>query len=486
MSDRTKIFFRADGSSQIGLGHVVRSCALAQMLSENFECHFFIQSPSDSLQKLIEQYCQYLHILPPATNIVEEAQTWVKELDGSEIIVLDGYHFMPPYQQVIKANGNKLVCIDDIHTSPFLADVIINHAGGICKSAYQATPSTCFYLGTDYVLLRPAFKPANNNADRKEAVLICLGGADTHNMTLSVLKMLESKKVQQTCFVVLGSAFSHKEALLIYAAKSSLDIHIRENLSEEDLAALMQTCKYAICPPSTISYEYLTVGGELYLVQIADNQKHVYAFLTQTGLAFDGKDIFVDDQQKLLLSHKLQAKYFDNRSKERFIRLFSRLAEEKYYQLRAAATADKDVLFNWVNEEEVRKNSLNSNPVSYDVHIQWFQKKLEAKDTKIFLMEKDQVPVGQIRIDLEENSGTALIDYSIDKAFRGKGLGLTIIRSLIIHLGGIEHNIKYLKAVVKKENTPSAQVFEILNFERQEEQDFNGQACNVYTFKLSV
>ena len=109
MRERTKILFRCDGGPQIGLGHVIRSCALASMLSEEFDCRFFIRNPSDALRRYVEDAGFPLTALQggdlsasPAADFENEARSWAEELNGDEILVLDGYAFDTRYQQLLK------------------------------------------------------------------------------------------------------------------------------------------------------------------------------------------------------------------------------------------------------------------------------------------------------------------------------------------------------------------------------------------------
>ena len=132
---------------------------------------------------------------------------------------------------------------------------------------------------------------------------------------------------------------------------------------------------------------------------------------------------------------------------------------------RPAKKADSKLLFNWVNEEEVRNNSFNIEPVKWESHVDWLCKKLESNQCKIFILEKNAIAVGQIRIE-EEETGYWLIDYSIDSNYRGKGYGSIILEELIHKI----HNIQ-LKGVVKKKNIASQRVFEKLSFKAKKRQD---------------
>src|SRR5215472_8000900 len=125
---KRKVIFRVDGNGKIGLGHISRCCALADMLKGDFEVYFYTRATSEPILEGVKKYCVGVFILNDAISYEEEAVQWIKPLKGDEIVVLDGYDFITYYQQKIKDKGSKLVCIDDIHACHFVADALINHA----------------------------------------------------------------------------------------------------------------------------------------------------------------------------------------------------------------------------------------------------------------------------------------------------------------------------------------------------------------------
>ncbi|MCP4441338.1 MAG: UDP-2,4-diacetamido-2,4,6-trideoxy-beta-L-altropyranose hydrolase, partial [Aureispira sp.] len=266
----SKIYFRADGNSQIGLGHIFRSLALATMLKNDFECIFVIRNPLDTLKPKIQAVANLIE-LPEPTDELEEATHLVNSyLSEQDIVVLDGYHFKTSYQEVIKTAGVKLVSIDDIYECHFLSDAIINHAGGITPDYYNNQFYTQFYLGLNYLLLRPVFLEAAQTPYTKtdtNNIFICMGGADTNNNTIDILHKIEQKWTADdiTCYVVIGQAYLHKKELENVIADSSLTIKVLSNLSAEQMLYYMQLCPIAICPPSGITFEYLCTAGALYL-----------------------------------------------------------------------------------------------------------------------------------------------------------------------------------------------------------------------------
>lgn len=327
MKNKRRIFFRADGNSKIGLGHVFRSLALADMLCEEFECHFIIRDPLRSLKKQILEVCSYVFELPSkAENICDEARQLINYLfNGSEIVVLDGYDFHTQYQKIIREKCFKLVCIDDIHDYHFVADAVINHAGGINPDNYSIECYTKLYLGLNYALLRKQFRRFDKRTQdlRNNNLLICLGGSDPKNETLSVLRKCEKfNEYIEKCYVVLGEPYPYHKELKQFVRNSVLSIEVLSELSPTEMVIYMEKCKRAITSPSTISYEYLSVGGELYLQLTADNQEGIHSYLLKENLAFSFEHFPVLDNAMKTEALKKQAKIFDEKIRQNFIDIF--------------------------------------------------------------------------------------------------------------------------------------------------------------------
>ena len=319
---KPKIYIRADGNLEIGLGHVIRSLALAEMLKEDFDCIFATRFLTDYIHTEALKICVDVINLPETDGHFD---AFLSILPEEATVVLDNYFFDTDYQIAIKNKGCKLVCIDDIHDRHFVADVVINHAGGVPNTSYSIAPNTCLYLGTDYALLRPEFLNRNGKG-KGSALLVCLGGADGGNVTLQILKLLEDKQFPHQCYVVIGDAFQSQEDLIEFQQASKLKIAILKNLTAQEMAHVMFKCNYAICPPSTVSFEYLSLrGGELYFKLTADNQNDIYAYFVKNRIAFDISELFVLDPLKVQQCIETQRKYFDGQSGKRINNIFKSL-----------------------------------------------------------------------------------------------------------------------------------------------------------------
>lgn len=476
MRKKPKIFFRADGSSTIGLGHVIRSLAFADMIKHHFECFFIIRNPSPSLRNQIKNVCDHLIDLNEEASMVQEAQLLVQNwIDNTSIVVLDGYAFNTEYQKIIKTVGCKLICIDDINAYHFVSDVVINHSGGFEPQEYSIEANTRLLLGPSYALLRPEFLQVAKNQNSKsssDSIFICFGGADPNNDTLQVLQRCIISKPDASYHIVLGSAFLHFESLEKFIQKTSTKVYILRDLNAQEMVDKMKSCPIAITSPSTISYEYLCTGGKLFLKIIADNQIRINYFLISNNLAFAFDDF--SEADKVSHNSKLQKSLFDGNQKKRLLKLLFDLA----LTLEFATENDIELYFDWANDTQTRAQSFTSKPILWKEHTQWFTKRIQSSEHVFYKAKISESDVGQIRYDLTEYN--AMINYSVDEDFRGFGIGSLLIEKTIALISSYYKEEFDIIGFVKHENIASAKVFRKLGFEEFEASEFK----NTYKYIL--
>lgn len=456
---KTKVIFRADGGSEIGLGHVIRSLALAEMLHD-FECVFAIQNPATHLRAQIENVCSQIIELPVLSKSDE---AFVFELEpyitGNEIVVLDGYGFATAYQNVIKAKGCILVCIDDIHAYHFVADIIINHSGGVREEDYSVESYTQCFLGPQYALLRPPFYKCKTCGAQNRSlknIFINMGGADPDNATCDVTNEVSKYLFFDQIHVVTGAAYRYQKELSDIVVRDNRIIH-HTAINATEMASLMQSCGVGVCPPSSVSLEYSTINGLLFLKQIADNQAEVKSYLIGMELAFDfdknfqnimGTDI-QEAYNKMVLKQK---KFFDGRSDKRLRALFHRLKLDTAVTVRPARAEDLETCYEWANDAEVRKSSFNTALIAYEDHVRWFSNKLKDPGSQFYIIEYHGKPAGQIRFDGGDEKVTS---YLVAPEMRGKGLGRILVKKGITQLLKDVEGVKKVTGYIKKSNIAS-------------------------------
>ena len=145
------------------------------------------------------------------------------------------------------------------------------------------------------------------------------------------------------------------------------------------------------------------------------------------------------------------------------------MSEKELIYLRPAEYADAMLLFQWRNDRETRANSLHGEKIVYEDHVRWLESVLGTTKTQyFFILMADLVPVGQIRLAVENEM--ALISYSIDVAHRGRGYGRMILQMA-------EENLRdqrvclALVGYVKEENVASQRAFASLHYRESRENE---------------
>lgn len=461
------VYFRADGNSQIGLGHITRSLALADMLAEYFSCTFLVQSPTPELIDQIQQRHSLIK-LPQSVDYLSEARILANQyLSSDNLIVLDGYEFRTEYQQIIKSSGTKLVCIDDLHAWHFVADAVINHAGGIDEEEYSKASETRLFLGSRYAILRQPFLRAAQQIrilPEPRHIFICFGGADTFNLTVQTTRAAQLFPWVETIHIVTGSAYAYDDQL---ASLANLDSRVRlhRNLGAQEMADVMASCEIAISPASGIAYEICSVGLCLIVGYYVDNQKHLYRYLTDNDLGIaaddfpDGKveEILTTIQKSAVQMLFRQKEHFDGKSATRLLGVFISLA----MTIEQASVEDMRLYYTWANDPKTRQNSIQSKNISWKDHQKWFMNRIDNPAFVFYLFRMGSTALGQVRFDITVTE--AIISYSLDSRFRGMGLGYDILFRSIRALSEL-HPEKKMIGVVKNDNFASLTVLQKLGF----------------------
>lgn len=467
MEIKLDVFIRADGSSTIGLGHLVRCAGLAHMLKADFQITFYCKEIPDALAGEFEA-------AGFGVRKIETEEAFLQALKPNQIVVLDGYGFDTDYQRRVRDKGCRLVCIDDLHDREFLADLIINHAPGITPRDYKAQPYTRFALGPDYALLRPAFLEQANKErkiEKMETLLIAFGGADPKRLTEKTLKAALEFSTFKKIILVTGAAFKINDAFLQLVAADQKIEH-RQSLNEEQMLHTMLEADLAMLPASGILFEALAAGCIVVSGCYAENQKLVYENFKNTGSFYDAGGFGPEEIRKAieyaLTQSKTEKTIIDGNSNKRILKIFKEIEKESVISLRSAQKEDLELTFDWASNQEIRRYSFQQHQIRLQEHTSWFLGKVNQPDCVYLIGEMVKKPFGSIRFDIKNNE--AIISYLVDPGFHGQGLGLLLLKKGIEKLM-IEKNlndipVNAISGFVMKPNMPSIKAFEHLGFEK--------------------
>lgn len=401
------------------------------------------------------------------TMVINHENEWIEDLVSNDLVVLDGYDFDELIDKQIRSKNVKLVCIDDIASRPFEADLIINHAPGMSKDDYETPAYTDFALGPAYALLRPVFQEMARNREvnlskRDGSVFICFGGSDYYNCTLQAVQATVVECPDREINIIIGASYLYRDTLNTFLSDKQ-GVNVFFNIKESQIADFLCKCSIAIVSASGILYEAVSIRPLIISGCYADNQRRLFDGLYKLG-AIDVPTELTCENFRVAIKEALKMEkdrlsdipgiidgYAPVRLKDKFLQL-GLLA-------RRATMDDLMLLFNWANDAIVRQNAINQELIEIDNHRHWLVDKLRSSDTLIFILTLFGQPIGQIRYDFKGVEWE--VDYSIDIKYRGRGFGKKIIEMTLKAFSG-----KVIRAYVKSDNIASSKVFESLQFEK--------------------
>jgi len=213
--------FRADGSQRLGLGHIMRSLALAQSLKQaGVKPVFAIRNYEPKIAEILRSYDCTTELLPQGCSFQEDllltselinkykAKLMITDLCNTDI--LDKVNDYQEYLEGLKGTGVFLLTIDDLNEIAFPSDIVINPNYGAEKMNYELALNTRFLLGPSYFIFRQEFiKAAKLKREiKKDArnILVTLGGSDLLGITVKVARALTeiSQEASLNLRIVLG------------------------------------------------------------------------------------------------------------------------------------------------------------------------------------------------------------------------------------------------------------------------------------------
>ncbi len=134
-------------------------------------------------------------------------------------------------------------------------------------------------------------------------------------------------------------------------------------------------------------------------------------------------------------------------------------------QLRRLLPADKNLIYKWISDPELRKMTGTRgepNPTSHDL---WFTKKLEDANNVLLIIESEKMPVGIIgtnNID-SVNRNAEMYLYIGEKQEKGKGIATDAVRQFVSYLKDV-YQLHKVNARIFSFNAPSIGLFEKCGF----------------------
>lgn len=277
------ILIRADSSSSIGTGHIMRDLVLAKQY-KNENIIFATQDLVGNINHKIIEAGYKIELLK--SNDFEELNELIRKLN-IDMVIIDNYDIDYDFEKKLKEDNSslKIFVLDDIYEKHF-CDILLNHNIYANEKKYKnkVLKSCELRCGTKYTLLRDEFleaKKAKKRVKKKnKTIFLAMGGADHKNLNIKILKVVEKFKKSLKVNLVTTTANKHLEELKGYCKdKKWINLHI----NSKEVANLMNQSDFAIITPSVTANEAYFLDLPFIAIKTAKNQKQMYKFLKQNN-----------------------------------------------------------------------------------------------------------------------------------------------------------------------------------------------------------
>jgi len=255
-----RFVFRADASTSIGSGHVMRSSAIAEEAIARGIPSFFVGKISDLTW--VSERIRGLGFI----QVLENSSEFIPD-ENEDILILDSYEIPTDDVFVQLRNWSKVVSIFDELTPDYSCDLRIHP--GLTK-AWPKRFSGSTLSGPKFVPLRKSIKNSTEHTPKGTLeVLVVGGGSDAYGFVPAVVNLL-TQLTQDFHATIFTNSFL------------SMDLGERFTVSEVglNLDLIANTADLVFTTASTTSLEFLARGSAVAIGCAVDNQELYYKELS--------------------------------------------------------------------------------------------------------------------------------------------------------------------------------------------------------------
>jgi spore coat polysaccharide biosynthesis predicted glycosyltransferase SpsG len=301
-----RIVFRVDGGTEMGMGHVYRSLAIAEELCSisSADVQFLMSAEHPEGVKRVSGAGYTVRVLSGGgvEAILEAIQDY-----SPNIVVNDRPFLEKEYLEALAKLGastvNLVDSLEDIERPADITSMII------ATMREDQLEREDYYGGPEFAILRESFAGrAKSVREEAREVVVSFGGSDPQGLTLKVLRALDGvdkSRGELTVKAVLGPAFSYGQELAELLPKLRYQPILLENV--EHMAETLSEADLVFCAGGMTVYEIAALGiPGIVLCQNAREQRRMEHYsrsgsIEHLGLGTEvGEKRICDTAQRLL------------------------------------------------------------------------------------------------------------------------------------------------------------------------------------------
>ena len=261
------IAYRAEASTELGLGHFIHAMRFARLLKDKEIARVHVISGKSDIAKTIAtKHHVPLKICPWSCGVGDFKTVYkiCRQIEACAVAVnfsktqLDS---ALPLFQALKDAKLPQIHFDNPCEHFSFADILINALPfpnyGLDYSSHPA-----LYQSLDYLLLSAEFVRASKNsnirAGRADRILVFMGGGDKDNISIKILRALKNCNFSGVVELVIGLANPHYDSLKGVCGQLPFEVVLHQNPS--NLADIASRCDIGFSALGVATYEFASTG----------------------------------------------------------------------------------------------------------------------------------------------------------------------------------------------------------------------------------
>lgn len=432
------ILFRADSSSTIGTGHIMRDLVLAKQFLDAKIIFATLDLDGNINQKISDDGYK-IELLE--SNDFQELDKLIKRYK-IDMIVIDNYAIDYKYEQKLKEENPSLsiMVLDDTYERHH-CNILLNHNINADKKKYKGlVPKDCeLRCGSSYTLLRDEFLQIfpRKQEIQKINVLVAMGGVDSRELNIKILEALSTFD-NLNIDILTTTANKNLDKLKEYIlAFKNITLHINSN----KVAKLMHESDFAILTPSVTVNEAYFMKLPFIAIKTQENQSDIYEYLK------DKNFLVLDKFKETLLCRNIE--------------LMIEKLSSKLVNFTKLSLDEKKMILKWRNSPLVKKWMYNREDINFEDHLLYIDS-LKNRDDRIYFLVKNKVDyLGVVDLTEIKKNMSAELGIYINPLLKGYG---SLLIKKIVNYGFDVLKLKILNANVYEDNTRAINLYKKFNF----------------------
>lgn len=268
-----KCLFVCKASTQIGLGHLIRSRTLLEgFLKLNLSVKIdFILIGDSNMSRLISS---------PDINFrsISNEQDFILD-DFYDVAILDMIKIDHAFFHNLRNRAKITVSISPVFDMQSEVDILFTRTKYLSNDSLQQLPKSVF-AGFEFALIQNTCERIDSDLYRRNLnlesfpIAISMGGGDAVNNTLLFLKYLKKCNVRATFWVMLGEGFKYSYDELVREIKEDSVHEIILANTNRNMWHILRNCVLLLVPGGITSYEAAYAG--LPTICFLDDEKKYY------------------------------------------------------------------------------------------------------------------------------------------------------------------------------------------------------------------